>query len=251
MIKRETINNAWKEQRMEDEKPLSNKEKIEKYKEILGETEAIFVLDADIREVKIGERKEYRPTSFTDLDAHGYLSGGHSRVIAAAEIARFFPEIKIVTTSYYQPDKPIHAEIYAKELEKLCIPKEQIIMEKKSTSTLASLIELVKLAKNNDWSTISVLTSDYHVPRTKEMCCQLKNLAEKFNLADEEFINSLKSLRNRLKILYITAEEILPYRDKRYKKIIEAVKQTEAYKKRVEAEKQGLEQLKSGQYGRK
>lgn len=229
----------------------SDKEKIEKYKQLLNKSKAIFILDSDIKE--ISQKDHYRSTSYKDLDSHGFLAGGHARVIAAAEIGKYFPEVKLITTSYYQPDKPIHAEIYARELEKLSIPKNQIELEKKSTSTLTSLIEMVKLAKNHDWKEMSILTSDFHVPRTQEMYHQLKDLAENFNLADEEFSKAWNYFKKEggLKISFIVAEEILLLRDSRYKTIIEEVKKTEAYKKRVESEKKGVKQLKEGTYGKK
>jgi len=234
------------------EKGIQNdKEKIEKYKQLLGESKAVFILDSDIRETP--QKDRHRPTSYKDTDAHGFLAGGHARVIAAAEIGKHFPEVKLITTSYYQPDKPIHAEVYARELEQLSIPKNQIELEKKSTSTLTSLIEMVKLAKNHEWKEMSILTNDFHVPRTQEMYHQLKNLAESLNLVDEEFSKAWDYFKKEggLKISFITAEEILPLRDHRYKAIIEKVKKTETYKKRVKSEEKGLKQLKEETYGKK
>lgn len=226
--------------------------KAEKYRELLGDAEAIFVLDADICEVKGDNgQKKYRSTSHENSDAHGYLAWGRERVLAAAEIGQFFPEKKIVTTSRYQPDMPAHAEIYAGELETLGIPKTQIEKEEKSTSTLTELIEMVKMAKRNNWNSITIITSEYHIPRTEEMYRQLDNLARKLNLADEEFMNAREFFEQEggLKLSFISAEEVLLYRGQGYKKFIEGIKGSRAYKERVAAEQKGLRQLQEGNYG--
>ena len=239
-------------ERKENGLEISFEEKKKVYQEILKNSEAIFVLDCDIREVKIHDRIDYRSTSFISLDAHGFLGGGHSRVIAAAELAKFFPETKIVTTSRYQPDKPIHAEIYAKELKNLGVPEKQIELEPNSTSTMASLVELVKMTKMKNWKAIAILTNEYHLPRVKEMYRQLEILAEKFNLSDKDFKEAEKYFKSHpLETNFVAAEDILPLRDKRYKKIIENVKQTEEYKKRIESEARGTQQLIEGTYGKK
>jgi len=238
----------------ESEKQEETKEeKIEFYKKLLDGSEAVFCLDADIRDVKTKEGKTiYRPTAFTTKDAHGYLAGGHSRIIAAAELASYFPDLKIITTSWYQPDKPIHAEVYAKELERMGVPKNQIEMEKKSRSTLESLVEFIKIGKKEGWKAASILTSEYHIPRTKAMVENLEWLAERFNLNDEEFKKALEEFKKEpFKINYISPEEILPHRDKRYQKIIDEVKTLDAYKQRVEAEARGVEQIKNKTYGKK
>ncbi len=238
----------------EIKKDDSGVNKAEKYKELLGGAEAIFVLDADIREVRGDNgQKNYRSTSHTSNDTHGYLAWGRERVLAAAEIGQFFPETKIVTTSRYQPDMPAHAEIYAGELETLGIPKTQIEKEEKSISTLTELIEMVKMAKRNKWNSLAIITSEYHIPRTEEMYRQLNNLARKSNLADEEFIDAREFFEQEggLKLSFISAEEVLPYRGQGYKKFIEKIKGSGIYKERVAAEQEGLRQLQGGTYGAK
>ncbi len=228
----------------------SPEEKKTIYKEMLGNSQAIFVLDADIRKVKRGKDEQYKSTSFRDVDAHGFLAGGHSRVIAAAELAEFFPEVKLVTTSFYRKEDPVHAKVYATELERLGVPKKQIDLEVKSHSTLAELVEMVKMARKENWSSLSVLTSEYHIPRTREMLNQLSGLAQKFDLADEEFIVAQEFFKNSdsLSVRFLSAEEILPMRDSRYKKIIDEAKQLPAYEARVVAEEEGLKQLQLGTY---
>jgi hypothetical protein len=223
------------------------------YKEKLRDAQALFVLDCDIQKKGSGDFERWTSTSYTKKDAHGFLAGGHARVIAAAEIGKEFPDLKLVTTSYYKPEDPIHAEIYKKELERLGVPESQIEMEVKSRSTLAELVEMVKMAKTNGWNKVGVLTSDYHLERVQEMYNHLDTLAEKLNLNDEAFKEAWTFFKqnNALEVELLSAEEILPLRDPRYSKIIEAVRETDVYKQRVQAEKRGVQQIKDGTYGNK
>ena len=68
---------------------------------------------------------------------------------------------------------------------------------------------------------------------------------EEFSLAFEYFGKGKK-----LQVRFLKAEEILPMRDKRYEKIIEAMRNSEAYKKSVEAEKRGIKRIREGTYGK-
>ena len=230
----------------------SPEEKKEIYAEMLGDSEAVFVMDADIKKVRRGKEEVFKSTSYGDVDVHGYLAGGHSRVVAAAELAEFFPDLKIITASRYKEDDPAHAEVYAAELKRLGVPDDQIEMEKRSRSTIASLVEMVKMAKENKWEKMAILTSDYHVPRTQEMLRQLAVLAERFDLSDSEFLDVWKHFDEGkgLEVRFLSSEQILPLRDRRYQKLIEEVKKLPAYKARLEAEERGLKQLKDGTYGK-
>lgn len=236
---------------MEQEPRVEQEQKD--YKEELRSADALFVMDCDITKKGKGEFERWASTSYTKKDAHGFLAGGRARVIAAAEIAEEFPDLKIVTTSYWNPEDPIHAEIYKKELEKLGVDDERIEMEVKSRSTLASLVELVKMADKNGWKKVGVLTSDYHVERVREMYNHLDELAKKFKLDDQEFQEDWQKIKDQgvLEIFMVSAEDILPERNPKYSAIIEAVRNSDAYKNRVMAEKRGVQQIKDGTYGNK
>ena len=148
--------------------------KIEKYQELIGDARAIFILSASEREINIGDTKKYRPDAYSNLDNKGSIGGGHARVIATAELGKYFPDVKLVTTSAPEKTDESLARIYAKELESLEIPEEQIILEEKSTDTLTELIEMIKIARNNAWESVAVLTSEQHIERASEMLNHLK-----------------------------------------------------------------------------
>jgi hypothetical protein len=225
--------------------------KIGKYKDMLGDSKAVFILAANTREA--GKDKKLRADSYGDVDEHGYMAGGHARTIAAAEIGQYFPDVKLVANSC-DPEKDVSlAKVYAQELENLGIPKKQIELQETSASTLTELVEMIKIAKRNGWDGVSVLTNDYHVPRAHKMLNHIEELAQRFNVADEEFTEAWKYFDKgkKLQVQFLQAEEILPLRDLRYGAIIDAVRKSDLYKKRVEAEERGIQQIEDGTYGRK
>jgi hypothetical protein len=239
--------------RVENESAESESElKIEKYKEMLSDAKAIFILSMSERETNVdGIDKKYRPDSYSDLDNKGFMGGGHANVIAAAELGHYFPDVKLIATSAPEKSEKSLAVIYAEELKKLGIPEEQIKLEEKSTNTLTEIIEMVKIAKNNNWESIAVLTNENQIERASEMFNHLLELANRLNLVDGEFSNAWEYFGKgeKLQVKFLSAEEILPMRDERYKKIIEAMRNSAAYKNRVEAEKIGAQQIREGTYG--
>lgn len=65
-------------------------------------------------------------------------------------------------------------------------------MEVNSTDTITEPIEIFKMAKSNGWENMAILTSDFHVERVREMISHIKELAEKKNLADEDFVKAFE-----------------------------------------------------------
>ncbi len=207
--------------------------------------EAIFVLSGGIKK---SEEGKFKTLSYSEKDVHGFVTGGKARVISAAELAKTFPEIKLVTTSAVEPNYPSHARIMANELLKLEVPKDQIILEEKSIDTLTQFMEMVKISVQEKWKRIIILTNDYHIPRAKEMFQQIESLVKG---EDSEFDAALIKFKEaNTEINFMSAEEILETTDPHFKTLIEKVRQTEEYKKRLEAEEKGLKDLRSGEYKR-
>ena len=74
-------------------------EKIGKYREMIGNSSAVFLFSYGAREAG-PESKIIRPDSYANLDIRGFMGGGHAVVIAAAEIGQYFPGIKLVTSVF-------------------------------------------------------------------------------------------------------------------------------------------------------
>ena len=232
---------------------VSGESKIEKYREMLGGSKAIFVMSMSAKQKNAGDEKKYRPTAYSDIDIRGFMGGGHAIVSATAELSQCFPDVKIVTTVGDEgEDKPTIARIYADKLEDLGVPEDRIELEEKSTNTLTELFELVKMSKKNDWEDISIITNENHAKRVRAMLDYLEDLAARVSPEDKEFFEAWNYFEKgkKLQIHLLSAEDILILKDSRYQRIIEEVRASALYKKRVEAEERGIEQIKNGTYGK-
>lgn len=214
----------------------------------LSMPDAIFVLSAGIKKVvrKNGTTR-YRSTAFSDLDPRGLLGGGKARVIAAAELALAFPRTFLVTTSHVEPDLPSHARVMADELEKYKVPRERIILEEKSTSTITELVEMLSLANEREWNSVWLVTNEYHIPRVQEMYNCLSSLVSAQN---KEFTRNLIAFHEKNPtIVLVSAEQVLKScRGCHYVYLFEKVEKTQAYAGRVAAEAHGIECLRNGTY---
>jgi len=233
------------------EQNKAGQEKITVYKEMLGNAEAVFVLSASAKKIGEGKNERYRPDSYGDRDNHGSMGGGHARVIAAAEIAQYFPDIKIVTDSYDYSDEPTLAKTYADALKGLGVSENRIILEERSNNTLTELLEMVKMAKNHNWQRVAVLTGELHLGRVRAMIANLEKLAKKLHPEDKNFFTAWEHFKQgqELQINILEAEKILPLRDGRYNKIIKYMRNNSAYKQTIEAETNGIRQINDGTYG--
>lgn len=237
----------------EPSKDSASQEKIENYREMLGDSKAIFVLSMGNREIVNKEGgKTYIPNSYSDLDPLGNMGGGHSNVIAAAEIAQYFPELTIIATSYNykNEDEPTMAQVYARELINLGVPEEKIELEEKSKDTMTELFEMVKIAKKHGWNNVSVLTNETHTERVQVMLEHLEELAKNVIEKDKEFFEAWEYFEKgkNLQVHLLQSEQILPMRDPRYQKVVDAMRSSEPYKKRLESEKRGAKRIENGTY---
>jgi len=219
-------------------------EKEQAYQELFqGLPDAIFILSGSI--VKKKKTDRYKSTAYSDTDDHGLL-GGKARVIAAAEIGNHFQSSKLVTNSKtFKNGEPADAEVIAGELQRYGIPTERIIKQEKSDDTLEEIIELVKLAKEHDWKHIGVISSEFHIPRAQALYEHLHNFV-KDDAEAHEALDFCK--KNNTQVVFVTAENILPHRDKRYAALIDEVRQTEDYKRRVDSEQGGVEKILNDKY---
>jgi hypothetical protein len=207
---------------------------------------AIFILSGGIVRIVRGVHVRFRSTAYRDLDFHGMMTAGKTRVIAAAELGRAFPAAMLVPTSRVEPDFPTHAAVMAAELVRYGVPRERIVLEERSVSTVTELIELPKLAQVYGWRRIVVVTNAYHFPRIRAMVERLPQFAR---TDDAQFHASWPSFDGGCRTLtLVAAEEVLRLRNPRYDRLIRVAEATDAFKKRLEAEERGLRQLLEGTY---
>ncbi|OGM59846.1 hypothetical protein A2955_00500 [Candidatus Woesebacteria bacterium RIFCSPLOWO2_01_FULL_37_19] len=218
------------------------------YKEILGgkSPDAIFILSGGT----VKRERGYTSAAYTDTQGEYGSLGGKARVIAAAELAKYFPETRFVMTATYfpTPEDPSQSSIMASELIKLGASVNQIVTEEFSKTSYDELSLIVKLCNQNDWKQISVLTNKYHVPRASEMLSRLDELAS--NKQDEDLLSQLPKFREEVDVTFSGAEDFLLQRSPHYQKLLDELEGLPDYKKRLEVEERGLEALKSGTYGK-
>lgn len=231
--------------------------KREKFREILTTDqeqkelpEVIFILAGGIKEVNGVEAsaKQYESLSYGDADPNfpGLMTAGKDRVIAAAEIGKIFPDIKFVTTSAIEVDRPSYAAIMAEELIDRGISKQNIILEEKSDSTVTELVEMVKMAVKNGWTRINILTSGFHIPRTREIFNHLESI---LSYDDSEFDVAIKKFKKMDPVVsFISADSILINTSDHYQYLFNKVNQLNSYKERIAAEERGIRDIKAGVY---
>ncbi len=187
----------------------------------------------------------FRSTRVDESDAFGTLFG-EARIVAAAELALYFENAKVVTTSARSPGEPTHALILREELADLSIPKERVVLEEKSGNTLTQIGECMKIVCDNGWTRVVMVTNEYQIPRAQAMYEHF----EKLNVP-EAMKKAVEEVKTRgVQVVFVGAERILPYRDKLFIDIIEKMKASAEYKKRLENEERGTKMVVSGEYGR-
>lgn len=204
--------------------------------------DAVFILSGG---VVCDENRGYRSPSYSASDFTGSMNGARARVIAAAEIGKFFPEITLVTTSQSEKNRPSDASIMADELMDRGIDQCQIDLEEGSTSTFTELIEMIKKSIEEKWDKIALITNDYHKDRVKLLYDQLEEFQE---LNSEELSTICNFKKSGAEVGFIVAEDILVNTNQHFKKLIEQVHESKEYSERVELEKKGINDLLAGRY---
>ncbi|OGG87259.1 hypothetical protein A3B87_00100 [Candidatus Kuenenbacteria bacterium RIFCSPHIGHO2_02_FULL_39_13] len=188
--------------------------------------------------LKQNKNSQWVSTDITEPEDFQGAPSGEIRVIAASLLSKQNPELYIIATGGHGYDKNVRgkkhpglANITQSELIKLGVPQNRIIKESKSNNTYQQLIELSKIIQQQDIKDIAIISSRWHLPRTKAM------------------IGYLPQLKPLKKIKLISAEKIcLKYYPKKWKKIIAQVYHSQAMKQRIKQEKRGIQDIKAGKY---
>ena len=217
--------------------------KRNRYEQIIGFIPEAFVLLSGgfVKEIKKDGTFGFRSTKINEGDAFGIL-WGEARTLAVAELALYFPQAIIIVTS-----APPKIPAIREELERLSVLKNRIILEKKSTNTLSQIAETIKIIHKKEIRRVVFITNEYHIPRVRAIYENFEFITQ----PDKEINRIIQKIKfSDTCINFIAAETILPYRDKKFIKIIDDMKKNIAYKKRVRNEKLGLLMIKNGEYGK-
>ena len=225
----------------------SFRQKRDVYKRLVGFSPEVIVLMSGgmIKETQKDGAVKYRSTKINEGDAFGIL-WGEARALAVAELAAYFPSSAIIVTSSPAGNVAM-AQSIREELGRFFVSRDRIILEESSTNTLSQIGEAVKIVYKMRIRRVVFVTSKYHVPRANAIYKNFEFLA----VANEEARRTiLKAKCSGVRVKFVAAETILPYRDQKFVDIIALMEKSSAYRKRILNEKRGLSMIKSGGYGK-
>lgn len=194
----------------------------------------------------------HRATNYTDLTEHGLVTGGRTRVIATAAIARVIPDIPIVTDSYnrFDPTEPTMASVMGQELINRGVDGNRIIHETDSFSTVTQLIEMVNMANEHGWNDIDVIGTAWHFPRVSAMFENLETIVNYEDPAKEAaFKAALATFRERgVRVGFVSSENVMRIISPHYANYLDAAEASAPFQQTLAAETQGLADLQAGKY---
>jgi len=207
------------------------------------EPDALFPLSGSITQRESGK---WTTLNGSDVSEHGLVTVGRARVVAVTELADIFPEAPIVANSYnrFDPHEPTMASIVKSELIQRKVDPNRIILEEDSFSTITQFTEMIKMAVQKNWHKITVLTNEYNLPRATMQFDNLDSIVK-----DAEFQGILQVFKEHDGIVsIIDADTIMRIMSDHFAHYLDDVSQTEPYQETVRKEKQGIEDLKKGEY---
>lgn len=218
---------------------------------------SLFIMSGGYYPVK--EKGYLQPPAYSiaGTDNSGLVTGARYRVWAAAEIyhcldclGQLVLQPYLITMSKYRTDslddldKPTCAEVYAEELIRRHVDSHKIAQIFQSTTTQAELVNMINLSVMKGWKYIAAITSDYHIPRVQAMY----EVIEEWNQDDEFFTCNFAEFKKNSEIALISAEDILSETNHHFKYLINKVRSTDDYQKRLISEHQGVLDIRNGTY---
>jgi len=181
----------------------------------------------------------WHSTGFDNLEDHHGAPGGSLRVEAGCILYKENRSLVIVVLGGKGklkdvPGVPPLAEVIARELIELGIPKDKIIKESASHSTYGQLQVLKRIAVELRASSITIVSNRYHLYRIKAMI---------------EHILELKEIADKYELKIRSAEDILlDNNPEKWKKYLEGIYNRIEMTELQEKEKTGAKQIREGTY---
>ena len=122
------------------------------------------------------EDRYHRPAWPQHVDGVLVLSGGQNRIVAGAELARRYPDAKVIYSGGVAPfERPENAEVRVAPaaFERLGVEPSRLTFETRSRNTWESLVYSQKLAKPQPGETWMIVTSGIHMPRAMGIAAKL------------------------------------------------------------------------------
>ena len=196
--------------------------------------EYLVILGGGLRQDKNG----HWHTTLGEVGRYGLLND-RLRVVAASVLWEANKNLLIVASGGRGrvegglPDGLTLSKVIKDELIELGVPPENIAEENKTNSTYEQLMAIKNMMNSGELSgKVTIISNDYHLPRIEAMIEYTKLKGDLFG-----------------KIELVAAEDVLiKYKKAEWSDFIEKTKKSEAMSERLENEKKGVEQIKSGNY---
>ncbi|OGH11037.1 MAG: hypothetical protein A3B38_02495 [Candidatus Levybacteria bacterium RIFCSPLOWO2_01_FULL_36_13] len=201
-----------------------------------SEFDVVVVLGGNIRKDNNGN---WRTSSFEEGEEKSM--GAHGRILAASELYKQGKAKNFIVCTglssnisgqpgVLEPQAPTEAEVMAWELEEYGVPKNLIIREDISDSTLANVREAARIIREHNFKNVGLLTSFWHLERAMVM------------------MESQRLDTEGRHVTPLSSEDILAEKSSHHAYLINKVKEAPTMQKRIEAENRGLQAFKSGDY---
>ena len=229
-----------------------SQERLSQYEQLCkGKPDALCVLAGGL--VQRSSEVAHRSGSYADVDSvHGLLSGAKARIIATVELQKYFPDVMVIANSNVAEEGASYARVATSELQRAGIEDEKILIQENSYSLFTELIEMVRLIIKNKWSHVAVITNEFQIGRAQAMFEKIDELHDPNGYWQRpevlEAMEAFKRLQPSPVITFVSAEEILPIRNRRYKALIEEARLLPQWKERAEREQNGEKLVRSGEY---
>jgi hypothetical protein len=241
----------------------------------IKDLDCIYVLSGGMKK---NEKGEVVPGDFDTLDHHGLICEGQSRCDAASKLWHLNQEIKLISSARTLPfgypelkDYAQYSTVYKQELIRLDVNPDSILESPIPNDTFTELISLIEFISKYSWKKVLIICNRAQFKRTSLLWELIKNyplddnLSQNYDISAKLFNNRLIFRKEQLltpvflsqlahfKLLnplveIIESEDVVEYFEPDKKECFEKVYQTEGLKKRLEVEKQGVEDILNGVY---
>ena len=190
--------------------------------------DVVIVLGGNIRETP---NRGYVSTSFVEGPEKSI--GALSRTLAAAELYKKGEAQKFITSTgktHPNPNAPSEAQVMKDEMVRYGIPPEAIIVEDVSLTTMENAAECAKIIKDRDFRKVAVLTSSFHLTRSRLM------------------FESLGLEKEGRELSFLSSEKIIAKKSPRHMALVKKAYGRQSMRDRMEREKKGIGDLRAGRY---
>ena len=149
--------------------------------------------------------KNYKTYDKLNIQAIAVLTGGKGRIDKGLNLFKKIPNSFLLISGV---DKNIKSnEIIPEELLK----NKKVFIDRKSQTTLDNAEQIIKWAKNNNIANVSIITSDYHMPRSMLILLKKSKNINFYANPVKSDLQEIENIFNNFGLLVFLSEEYLKF----------------------------------------